>query len=318
MHPHELTLVVQGPWRKGSRALLRRLRQDLPEATIVWATAVQASPADPASDEWAMLVDRLVGVNDPGMLQPTVRSSTAPPNNLNRQLASTRAGLREVHTPYCCKLRSDADIDMPALMRQWREQATRDGHEDRLAFAHLYTRHPEGINGYPFHVSDWICLGRSAQVERYWSAPGFPAHYADWFARHPHAPGTTATGARFLARYTQEQWICLHHARRLGYQTPEHLNDRRPAVLQDYRRYLARECMIVDAMSIGLRVPGHDKALTSWFQHLDCVSTEDWRRLRDSDGRTSDNLLRRTARGLRHPIARGVLLRRWLSQRTGP
>jgi hypothetical protein len=164
-------------------------------------------------------------------------------------------------------------------------------------------------------VSDWICLGRSAQVERYRCAPRFPARYSDWFARHPHAAGTTATGARFLARYTQEQWICLHHARRLGYQTPEHLNDRRPGVLRDYRRYLARECLIVDATSIGLRVPGHDKALTSLFQHLDCVNTADWRSLRDSDGLAADHLLRRTARGLRHPIAQGVLLRRWLSQR---
>jgi hypothetical protein len=312
----QITVVVQGDVRPGTPAVLQKIRATAPGARIVFSSFPNLV-TDFQRDALAGLVDEWVWSSDPGALPATVRSPSAPRNNINRQLRSTAAGLERVRTPYALKLRSDAQVDVRAIAGLWWREAGVVGARRRMLFASRYTRHPCGINGYLFHVSDWIGFGTIEQLRDYWSTPDFSQEDAAWFETRPHRPGSTATSRRFRARMAQEQWIACNYARRHGYEVPDFLNQRSPSLVASYRTFLARECVIADARQIDLLVPAHAWAERSLFQRLDCASHEDWRRHATAlaGGRMPVEPLRWLARSVRHAIARGVLIRKWIKAR---
>jgi hypothetical protein len=311
----DITVVLQGDVRPNTGRLLQGLRLQLPQAQFVLSTFADQAAAVRAQ---GIVVDRLCLSEDPGPMPPTVSSPTAPPNNINRMLRSTQRGLSCVTTPFVLKLRSDAECSAVAIVQGW-ERALAGEHPletARLGFASHFTRHPQGINGYTFHVSDWLTFGRAEVVSAYWSAPPFTAEEAVWFDVQTPPGGLTATARRFRAVFSQEQWVCVHYARRQGYATPSTIHDRRPEVVRDYERFLARECAILGVKEIELLVPKQAWARESRFQDLDCVSLHDWQVIAGHavPDRARDRL-RALARRHRHLIARGVLSRKWLVAR---
>lgn len=316
---HPITVVFQGELRANTVRAVAHVRALMPQATLVFATCTKHD--GPEWDRLRQMVEHAVVVDDPGALPPSVRSPTAPANNINRMLRSTQAGLGRVTSSHVLKLRSDAHCDPTRIVAAWNRACLRDG-RPRLAFASRYTRHPQGISGYTFHPSDWITFGRTVDVTRYWSAPLFDEEQACWFDTHDvhdTRAGLTATARRFRARFTQEQWLCCRYAAELGYRTPQDAHDRCPAVVNDYARFLAERCLVLDVQDIRLHVPSQAFAERSTFQDLDCVSQADWEVLAGWRPRDRGReLRRRMARLLRHPIARMVLLRKWLQKHARP
>lgn len=312
-----ITIVVQGDVRSNTKKLLLSIRKQVPHAKLIFSTfANQVAAAD--RDGIDRLVDRFCLTDDPGPMPATVNSPTAPPNNINRMLRSTQLGLSRVTTPYALKLRSDAECDVLAIVKGWTDALGVADPEtsNRLAFASHYTRHPHGINGYTFHVSDWMTFGRTLTVSDYWSAPRFTEEDAVWFDSHPLPPDVTATSRRFRAVFSQEQWLCVHYAKRKGYFTPSSVHDRAPEVVFSYQRFLSRECVILDVDAIRMHVPKQAWARRSSFQDMDCVSHQDWLVM---SGRapvdTKRDQRRALARRYRHQIARAVLLKKWINAR---
>ncbi len=310
-----ITILVQGDVRDNTKGLLLSFRQQVPQAKLIFSTfANQVAAAD--REGIVRLVDCFCLADDPGPMPATVNSPTAPPNNINRMLLSTQRGLSRVTTPYVLKLRSDAECDVLAIVKGWTDAlgVTAPENSDRLAFASHYTRHPHGINGYTFHVSDWMTFGRTATVSDFWSAPRFTEEGAIWFDKQPLPLDVTATSRRFRAVFSQEQWLCVHYAKRKGYVTPSMVHDRAPDVVMSYQRFLSAECVILDVGAIRMHVPKQAWAQRSRFQELDCVSHQDWRVMSgQSPADPRRDRRRALARRYRHQIARVVLLKKWFN-----
>jgi hypothetical protein len=219
--PQHLAIVVQGQIGPGTAAALARYRAIMPKARIV-VSAYEACAVPGQILREQGLLDELVIVADPGPLPSTVRSPTAGPNNLNRMLATTQAGLQRAGRPYVLKVRSDASVDPLSVVLRWRAEAD----ENRLLFASRYTRHPFGINAYLFHPSDWITFGTLSRTWQYWGASPMGLEDATYFEHTPMQDQATATARRFRARLTQEQWLCTQYAAALGYPVPERLAQR--------------------------------------------------------------------------------------------
>lgn len=306
----DVSVIIQGDGRPNTDRVVQRVYETAPDAEVIVATFKDAYTPDQRSavEPW---VDHWIETEDPGALPPTVRSNTAPENNLNRQIASTREGLRFASRPYILKLRSDALIDVAKVAAAWEEGETTSPADPILA-ASRYTRHPDGINGYLFHVSDWITFGRAERVRAFWKAPDMPIEEATWFTSNAHPWNATPTAKRFRARMSQEQWITTHYAKGLGFRVPTHLTDADDELRDAYRRFLATHCVIADPADIGLEVPKHVWAETSLFQRLDCISAADWRAMKKHviHGRKRIEPVRLVARSLRHLIAAGILVRK--------
>lgn len=309
----DIGIVIQGDIRKCTPEVIRSARSAFPGSTILLST-YRFAGAMP--DTMLEMLDGLVASDDPGGLPSTVISPTAPQNNINRQIVTTQAGLKLLETPYVLKLRSDTTIAHRGVVDAWETEARAAGRGDRISVPHLYTRHPDGINGYLFHPSDWVQFGRREDVASFWDAELMPEAVARWYETRRHEPGATATARRFRARMTQEQWLATQYAQRLGYEVPEYLHQRTQQLSKSCRQFFGRHLQILDTPSMGITLQAHSWALSSLFQKLDCVSNRDWHRLcRAEASRAQVDPLRMLARKARYPIAKGVLVRKWIKGR---
>ena len=317
MHDTEIGIVVQGDVRSATLPALAKLRQLYPGARLVLST--YASPAlERDRVDLATLADQIVISTDPGSLPPTIISPTAPANNINRQIVSTSAGLAVLRTPFALKLRSDIILGARGIEAAWERAFLETGIAERLAAFSIYTRHPRGINGYLFHLSDWMMFGRTDELRRYWSASLMPDCAASFYERERHGWSETPTARRFRARFTPEQWLCRQYAAPLGYAVPDRLADRSSVLVAACERFLAERCLIVDPAAVAADLREHRGALRSRFQRLDCVSHADWRALvaAQRDGRTAPvSLARQLARALRHAISAEILIEKTLKRR---
>lgn len=287
-----LSIVVQGDLSDASTEALRAYRARVPAAQLILST-YEHRARNARELQFSGLADDVVLSPDPGPLPPTVKSPTAGDNNLNRMLVTTQAGLAAADRSFALKVRSDALVDPLLVMTRW----AAEGEDQRLLFASRYTRHPFGINGYLFHVSDWISFGTTERSRQYWQAPLMDLGSATHFEHEPMPDEGTATARRFRALLSQEQWVCAHYAKSLGYSVPARLAQRDCHLVQQYIRFLANECIVCDRETLGLDLPKHRRSFSSLFQRVDCLSESDWRRLH-ADGMS----LRKTAAGWRRPF----------------
>lgn len=315
----EITVIMQGDIRPETADAIKSVRQHLPDARLILSTFHENS-----LPFWSGRVDHLVVSDDPGALPPYTTSRSATKNNLNRQIASTRAGLACVRTPYALKMRTDCVLTGDAFVRLFEVVRAADPTRSRLVASTYFTRHPAGISGYLFHVSDWFMFGESARLIDFWNVAPMSLEDATWFDSRPHQFNSTPAARRFRARFTPEQHISIQFAKRHGYAVPSHLNERHPMMVADATLFLANEFIIDSPDQLGFALPKYAHLPQSLYQEYDCVSYADWRRLFEIAVRPAHNTQREApasigrvatrwlARRARHILSAGGLFRRWV------
>ena len=98
--------------------------------------------------------DALVLSEDPGPV------GTNPSNaNVNRQLASTLAGIEASSRPLVVKVRSDLQFHSAALLREWGRRPGRGEalrvFDERLLVPNIFVRRPTYLAPLAFHPTDW-------------------------------------------------------------------------------------------------------------------------------------------------------------------
>ena len=268
----DITVVLQGPvlpGPAGTAECLRRTRQVLPRSRYVLSTW-RDSPVS------SLDVDHVVVSEDPGGL-PGIkrRDGAATPNNVNRQILSTRQGLREAETRYAIKLRTDCSLDHASFLALY-ARVQEAGNRPRIVASSLFTLDPSMFEQLSYHVSDWFQFGDTEALLTYWSGPFMSLQDATYYERHPHAPHATFMDRRFRSRLAVEQFMAVHYASACGYPVPSYHNDVRTEVVDGYRRCLAEQFIIVDPWDLGLRFTKYEWAYRSSFQRLNCLLFSDW------------------------------------------
>lgn len=279
----DITIVFQGPvvgGPEGTARLIRLTRRALLHSPIILSTWIGTDLAD-------IDVDTVLLSEDPGTL-PGIKRRDGPgePNNINRQIVSTQAGVQKATTRYTLKLRTDCALERTAFLTLFDRLRRHDG-VPRIVASSLFTIDPWMFEQLPYHVSDWVQFGETPALQTYWSLPYMAHQDATYYERHPHARHSTFLDRRFRTRWAVEQYLAMHYARHLGFPMPAYHNDIAPAVLAGHRHFLARHVLILDPWDMGLRFPKYAWAYRSSFQRLNCVLFLDWYRLfLEEGGRT--------------------------------
>lgn len=159
------------------------------------------------SDVSGLNFDKVVLSKDPGCV--TLDEVANVPNNINRQLVSTRNGLEQASNPYCLKIRTDIlieDTDFLNEFAKWDSISPPLHFKNRILICNYYTRNPR-IYPLPFHPSDWVLFGRTEDLKKYFSAPLESAGEIQWFKTHKREKKGFYTN--LLTRYTPEQYLCI-------------------------------------------------------------------------------------------------------------
>lgn len=276
MKTSDITLVFQGVFKpyvtRDGEAFARNIaltRKVLPGARVILSTW---EGADIGS---RLHVDKVVFSEDPGPLAPLKLSDTKP-NNCNRQLRTSQAGLAAVETPYAVKIRTDCRLDHAGFLDFAAEQSKRDGGRERLLACSFFTLDPAMFERLPYHLSDWFHFGPTETLRQYWSAPPLSPDQARHYESLAHAPDATLFERRFRAAFAVEQHLCLPFAAARGYACPRFLNDASPAVLAENARFFANETMLLDPWQIGLVFDKYRWVGGSRFQRLNNLMHLDW------------------------------------------
>jgi len=281
----DVTLVFQGPFkpyitreREDFARNIRLTRKVLPGVRIVLST--WSGVELPPELQRELQLDAVVESPDPGGLAP-LKLGDRKTNNVNRQLATTRAGLDAVQTPYAAKLRTDCFLEHAGFLDHYAEQRALDGGRERLLGCSFFTLDPTMFERLSYHLSDWFQFGPTMLLRDYWSAPFMSPRNAQHYERQRHASGSTLFERGFRARYAVEQHLCMHFAAARGYACPRYLNDVAPALLAEYQRFLAHEILLLDPWQIGLRFEKYGWVGASWFQRHNNLMHLDWLALAD-------------------------------------
>ena len=280
----DISVVVQGPVvgkpgdayeQRLTRRCLDSVRAHLPSAEIVLSTWAGADVSD-------LPFDRLVESEDPGGMRcdpfPNTRWSTPTPYNANRQVVSTRNGLREATRPVAMKLRGDMVLTGTGFLRYFLRYPKRaDGWRilrDRVVIPDWFTRNPRGPRKQPHHPSDWFHFGWREDLLDMWDTPLTDAAMPLWYETHPRPPELTDTW--LLYRYTVEQCVWLGFLRKHGEVDFDHKLDARPHVVKESELIFANNLVVASMAELDLRFLKYGSSRVDWGT---LYTHGDWQRL---------------------------------------
>ena len=168
-----ISVIVQGAInRKETPECLKSIRKILPDSEIILSTW----DGEELGNLYG-LYDILVLNKDPGSVLMTEFSHKKVYNNMNRQLLSTKEGLKKATRKFAMKLRSDLILTDDKFLRYFNEFKERGQNYNlfrhKILASCLYTRFNIKCSNLnkkiyiPFHISDWWFFGLKSDLEKY-------------------------------------------------------------------------------------------------------------------------------------------------------
>lgn len=279
----QISFVVQGPIERAvsgisgkptTQTCLESIRKWFPGSEIVLSTWN-------GSDVAGLTFDRHVESTDPGPVCIT-RPEVSPPiyNNDNRQILSTKAGLRAAGNRYALKVRSDIVVTgnqwlscwdrYPGRVPEWRM------FQERIVTANLFTRNPLRKVRKPFHPSDWFMFGLKEDLLLLWDIDPEPEpETSHWFRDRP-TPRVLHdfTNTR---RYLAEQYLWKTLMTKFGEISFDHFADASRENVRLTQLSFANNLIILDVEQLGFYLEKYGDPPRSF--RYSCLSHREWERL---------------------------------------
>jgi len=277
----DISVVVQGavagkptqpPAKRFTDRCLRSVRRVLPDAEIVLSTWR-------GSDVSELSYDKLVLSDDPGAVPLDVRGT---PNNINRQIVSTRAGLQAVERPYAIKLRTDFELLGNRFLDYFGKFNVR-ADEGRIFRERVVTSTVFSINArrfapMPFHPSDWFFFGRADDLRDLWDIPLAPEPETSRWCRDDDRDQVPFLGGR-TARFAPEQTMWLGLLRKHGDYPCDHMTDVSRRAIELTELTIANNLVLESPARLGLKYLKNRRGTIWDFETFAVYTHAEWRRL---------------------------------------
>lgn len=217
INSEDISVVVQGPVDElYIHKTLNSIRKFLPNAEIVLSTWVGTNVQN-------LDYDVLVLNKDPGACVFTLSGRR---QNQNRQIVSTKNGIKHSTRLYVLKIRSDMMLKGVKFLKYFGLPFAREPSfsllEQRVLINSLYTRHSFYLNHHKnnitlspflFHPSDWMMFGLKKDLLNIWDIPlALEPQVSQYFLHHSDLPHYTDC----LTRWHAEQYIWLSFLKKNG------------------------------------------------------------------------------------------------------
>ncbi len=163
----EITFLIQGPINPVVNLSIQQIKIFSPDSKIIISTT-DITPGKITG------FDEFVSCEDPGFFYYSKRKN-ASPNNINRQIKTTLAGLKKVKTKYCFKLRSDFLIKGDGWLKFYSRFDKQDDDyqflKQKVITCCYISRKPAGFMPYPYHISDLLFFGLTADLHTIFDIP---------------------------------------------------------------------------------------------------------------------------------------------------
>lgn len=200
-------------------------------------------------------------------------------NNVNRQIASTLAGLKCASRKYCMKIRSDMELLGPDLLQYFGKFPARNSElsllRERVLVSTDYSRNPRRIFPYPFHPSDWFCFGYLEDVLDIWDIQLADEPRMSRYFEHAPRPQPDLY-PHFLNRYFPEQFIWVSFLRKHREVDFDFYADNRESVLESSEKSLAANLVLLSPEQLGIKFLKYDVKIED---RVSLYTHGEWQRL---------------------------------------
>lgn len=277
----EISVVVQGavagkptdpPEKRLTDRCLRSVRRHLPDAEIILSTWR-------GSDVAGLTFDKLVFSDDPGATPLDVRRT---PNNINRQIVSTSAGLKIVERPFAVKLRTDFELLGDRFLSYFGKYSARAAEarifRERVVTSTIFSINPRRFAAMPFHPSDWFFFGLTEDLRNLWDIPpAVEPGNSRWCGDNgrDHIPFLAGRTARFAPEQTM--WLGL--LRKYGEYPCNHMTDVARSAIELTELTFANNLVLETPRRLGLKYLKGRRGSIWDPESFAAYTHADWRRM---------------------------------------
>ncbi len=245
----EISIVIQGPVQnykgreqeEGSTVrCVQSIRQHLPGATIIVSTWKD-------QDLTGLDFDQLVMSDDPGQ-----NDDGFCPQNYDRQILSTKAGLERVTTKYAMKMRGDNHLTGDEFkFVQQRYQAANEADrifEEKVVINSNLFRRFSRCREVILFPSDFFYFGLTADLKKIWEQPSFTEQpFSDYLVNRK-------SEFSHLSPLEAEQVYCVIWLHTLSEKSPlmAHRFDHEKQAIEFWHRFVASNLLVSEPINIGL------------------------------------------------------------------
>lgn len=162
----DISIIVQGGIEKNITAeVLRTIRNVFPNSQVILSTWE-------TSDVSGLDFDEVVFSADVGKSYFSVYRASGGGNNVNRQIASSKAGVELATRKYILKTRTDIVFKNANFLNVYQKYMESGviWQKGRIAINNFYTRNPR-MFPLSYHPSDWITFGYAEDIKNYYNIP---------------------------------------------------------------------------------------------------------------------------------------------------
>ncbi len=289
----ELSFVVQGAVDRSvspltgkpvTQSCLESLRLHYPGSELILSTWQ-------GEDLSGLDYDLLLENEDPGAWNAfRPEAGGVKLDNTNRQIVSSRNGLKRAGGRYAAKLRSD----MIFGGRQWMQYLDRypsrvpewKAFKQRVITCSMWARDPKcPYSNFPLHPPDWIHIGLTEDVRLLWDIPLEPQpESVQWFLTRKlnHMPPLEADLKRCdvdSRRYYPEQYLWCTLLRKFG---PVDFSERRHPTAEDIRLTelsFANNLIILDPDQFPFTNHKYPYPVNPGYRYYRFIAHKEWERL---------------------------------------
>lgn len=207
----EISVIVQGAINKTeTKKCLKSIRKFLPDAEIILSTWENSDVSNLNN-----LYDIVIFSKDPGAVKLDLVNNVT--NNQNRQLVSTKEGVKKASRKYILKLRSDFELQSSNFLKYWNKFSTRNEKfnlfRHRVMISSVFSRFTSATSHRPtpFHASDFFLFGLSEDLKDYFASIRLFTNdeLGNWKYLYPNK--VPFSEANF--RYAPEQFFLLSYVK---------------------------------------------------------------------------------------------------------
>lgn len=218
-------------------------------------------------------VDEIVTYDDPGFFYYNVNDKNSKKLNLNRQIASSYAGLAKASTKYAFKLRSDMTISGREFLNFFDKFNQYDDQykivQNRILAGCYFTRNPyHKDTPYPYHLGDLMYFGLTTDMQDLFDVPLMSEQESQYCPDQKYQP-----------RYRAEQYMILKFLEKHGvdHQCDSYLQCSNENI-ELSKAYIANNFVLLTFDQFNVRLPdkpAFDKVM-SIKSYVTCITHDDW------------------------------------------
>lgn len=239
----EVSIVVQGKLFQGKAGstidVLKSARFFFPRCELILSTW----KGEQICTEITSLCNNIILNEDPG----DFTDSSDTPININRQIVSSREGIRQSTLPFVIKTRTDLLFTSNSILQYL---SSSDVTKKKIIAADFSTRsHVKGLK-IPYWVCDFIYAGSRANIERIFRVPLFTVEDFLYYKNIPHPP--SYFDKRHFYRYSPESYLTYMYLDPENTTLFEHSYDSNTYTLMRYEESLLNHFIILNKWELGV------------------------------------------------------------------